>query len=475
MTTTPFRRPADAAAAGDAIPFTAPDGSMHLFYLSSPEGPLDYPGRVRTTWQHARSTDLVEWTELPPAVEPGPVGDYDGGGVWTGSVVEHDGTYFLFYTGHYVGAENPQTICLATSDDLVTFTKHPANPLVAPPANCEPVDWRDPYVFWNEDEGCWWMLIAARLADGPKWRRGCIMLATSPDLINWTVEEEPFYAPGTTYCPECPELWKDQEGRWHLVYSRFSEEVGTVSRVSSSARGPFREPTRPDLGGRRWYAAKSAPWGAERVFFGWIHDRVTDGRTRWLWGGDFALPRLATPRVDGSLDVRPVLPAAAGSTTSQTVEAVGRRADLALVPDLTSGTIGVEFTGTAARAIGFALTDADGTGWCCELIPATGEVRLRRDPTPMDDFWADLTGREAEYREVDGEFVARARVLDAETSFSFTVHLEGPLLEIYVADQVALSHRIDSGSPKALTAFVVDGRADVEWFGWGIGEALTRP
>lgn len=464
MSAPAFRRPSAAAAAGDAIPFTAPDGVMHLFYLSSPQGPLDYPGRVRTTWQHACSTDLVAWEELPAAVEPGEEGSYDGGGIWTGSVVEHDGAYHLFYTGHHVGADNPQTICLATSDDLVHFTKHAANPLVAPPAWCEPVDWRDPYVFWNDEEQCWWMLIAARLADGPPWRRGCIVLATSSDLVRWTVEDEPLYAPGTTYCPECPELWPDDAGRWHLVYSRFSEEVGTVTRVADSPRGPFREPERPDLGGRRWYAAKSAPWRGERAFFGWLHDRVTDGGTRWLWGGDFALPRLATAREDGTLDIRPVLPGPVPYPHSEALlRGVGASSDVELSDVFESGVLSVDIVTANARAVGITLLGADEEGWRCEVVRATGEVRLRREPTPMDDFWADLTGRGSEYREVDGEFVARGRILDQSVPVAFTVCVDGPILEIYVSDEIALTHRMDSAAPRALSAFVVDGDATVAW------------
>lgn len=467
---TPFRRPAAAGAAGDAIPFEH-DGELHLFYLSSPTGPLDYPGRVRTTWQHAVSRDLIEWEELPPAVAPGEVGAYDGGGAWTGSVVEHDGTFYLFYTGHHVGAENPQTICLATSTDLIVFTKHAANPLVPPTPNCEPVDWRDPYVFWNDDEGKWWMLIAARLNEGPHWRRGCIMLATSDDLLTWEVEPEPLYAPGTTYCPECPELWEADDGRWHLVYSRFSEEVGIVSRIANSARGPFREPPRPDFGGRRWYAAKSAknPTGEGRVFFGWIHDRVTGAHgPRWLWGGDFALPRIVVPAADGSMRVTPVDVVVDDSSTtaaSGSLEGVGGSAGhlvLSMVP--IRARMRVTFTSVdGATSLGVLLTTDDrGAGWRLDVVSTSGEVRLRRDPTPLDDFWADLTGRAGEYREVDGEFVACAHVSPVGDRLTVEIVLDGPLLEAYVAGESALTHRLDLDNGYGLEIFVVDGCAEFD-------------
>ena len=183
---TVYRRPREAAAAGDAIPFF--DGSRtHLFFLSSPKATLDYPDRVRTTWQHV-STKIAHWHEHEAAVAPGTEGSHDGGGIWTGSVVEKEGTYYLFYTGQHVGAQHPQTICLARSKELTTFERYGNGPRIEPISGSEPVDWRDPYVFWNDQESRWWMLIAARLDKGPKWRRGCIALATSTDVKSWRVE-----------------------------------------------------------------------------------------------------------------------------------------------------------------------------------------------------------------------------------------------------------------------------------------------
>ena len=331
-----LRRPRNAAAAGDPIPFFK-DGAIHLFYLSSPTGTLDYPKRVRTTWQHAQTPDFTDWKELTPALEPG-ANACDAGGIWTGSVVESDGIYYLFYTGHHVGAANPQTICLATSTDIVGFERHGRNPLIAPIAGYDAIDWRDPYVFYNEVERCWWMLIAARLDRGPKWRRGCVVLATSENLLDWEVQPKPLDVPGTTFCPECPEMWT-AGGRWYLVFSRFSEDVGTIYRVADSPRGPFRVPADDALGGRRWYAAKSAPLSdGSRVFFGWVHNFVAEGRPRWLWGGDFAAPRVVTPDAHGELSVRlhPAVEAmfADGSATATKLEAIGGEAHATASDDL---------------------------------------------------------------------------------------------------------------------------------------------
>jgi beta-fructofuranosidase len=461
----PFRRPTVAAAAGDPIPFAFGD-ETHLFYLSSPSGTEDYPERVRTSWQHAVSKDLVEWTELPTAVEPGPVGSYDGGGIWTGSVVEKAGTFYLFYTGHHVGAENPQTICLATSDDLVNFVKHPGNPLVLPVSGTEPVDWRDPYVFFNEQEQKWWMLIAARERDGAHWRRGCIMLATSSDLLDWTVEPEPFYSPGDTYCPECPELW-ELGGRWYLVYSRFSENVGTIYRVADNPRGPFRIPANEELGGRRWYASKSAPVADGRAFFGWIHDRVdgVDG-SRWLWGGDFALPRIVSSAGE-ALVVRPSTGAFTpwGSVLAQTsgmLGSIGGGAETTVFEELPASslsTVTIQPGNSAIAGIDL-LSDNQRAAWRISVNLASGGVQLSKEPRPLDDFWADLTGRAGDYREVDGPVLAFATIVPHPTQLVVSVVLDGELLEIYVNDEIALTQRIRYKGALDLGVFVLDGEID---------------
>ncbi|MFJ6197353.1 glycosyl hydrolase family 32 [Micromonospora sp. NPDC092111] len=103
----------------------------------------------------------------------------------------------LFYTG--VGrAEDGlvQRIGLAVSDDLITWRRHSAEPLVeADPTWYELLDrtlwyeqaWRDPWVFPDPDGHGWHMLITARANTGPADGRGVVGHATSPDLVNWTV------------------------------------------------------------------------------------------------------------------------------------------------------------------------------------------------------------------------------------------------------------------------------------------------
>ena len=230
-------KPDDGAAAGDAMPFHW-NGEWHVFYLKPGLGAWGYPDRTRNSMAHIVSRDLVDWKVLPDAFGPGERGSVDGDGVWTGSVIEHEGTYHFFYTGYSRDHANPQRICHATSTDLVHWTKDPSNPLFGPdPRWYEPIDWRDPFIYRDEASGRFTMLIAARENEGPTLRRGCIAIATSADLKTWQVDK-PLWTPRVTHVMECPELFRLGD-YWYLVFSRYSEQAQTVYRVSRSSHGPW--------------------------------------------------------------------------------------------------------------------------------------------------------------------------------------------------------------------------------------------
>lgn len=299
-----YRKPDFADSTGDAIPFYH-DGKYHLFTLTPPCGTTVYPARLRTTWEHAVSDDLVHWEQLPTALYPSDDENApDASGIWTGSVIYGEGKYHAFYTGYSLKVRFQQTICHATSDDGITWVKDPANPVITPIAELyEELDWRDPYVFYNEEEGLYWILISARHKEGPPNRRGAVILFRSKDLVKWEFYGD-IYAAGHTNCPECPEMYKIGS-KWYLSYSRFSEFVNTIYRVSDSPYGPWATPKFDGIGGRRFYAAKSMENDeGRRFYFGWAHDRADrSDYGEWYWGGAFCIPHEVRQNEDGELDV----------------------------------------------------------------------------------------------------------------------------------------------------------------------------
>ena len=158
----------------------------HIFSLTPPQGTTVYPARLRTTWSHTVSTDLIHWEQLETSIYPGSGEEPDADGIWTGSVIYGEGRYHAFYTGYNYHIAQQQTICHATSEDCITWTKDAANPVISPMEELyESLDWRDPYVFYNEDDRCYWILISARRKAGPPTKNGCVVLYRSDDLTNW--------------------------------------------------------------------------------------------------------------------------------------------------------------------------------------------------------------------------------------------------------------------------------------------------
>src|SRR6185437_13889435 len=112
-----FYRPQGAWSA-DYIPFYK-SGVYYLFYL------LDWRDRAAhgegTPWYLVTTKDVVRFTDRGQMLAHGTKDDQDLY-VFTGSVVEGEGKYHIFYTGHnpYFPAQGKpqQGIMHATSDDL---------------------------------------------------------------------------------------------------------------------------------------------------------------------------------------------------------------------------------------------------------------------------------------------------------------------------------------------------------------------
>jgi beta-fructofuranosidase len=224
------------------------DGDQyHLFFLFASKALQNPDARHhRASIGHAVSDDLRSWTRIEDALVRSDAPAFDDLATWTGSVVRgDDGTWHMFYTGATMTPlGNVQSVGVATSRDLVTWTKSGDDPLLeADPRWYEVVAdgmwndeaFRDPFVYRRTD-GIWQMLITARANHGPADDRGVIGAASSPDLKTWTLEP-PLTRPGAGFGQLEVLNTAEIDGKSVLFFSCLGSELSAERRSSGTTGG----------------------------------------------------------------------------------------------------------------------------------------------------------------------------------------------------------------------------------------------
>ena len=273
------------------------NGEYHMFYQYNPKAP--YWDTMH--WGHAVSRDLVHWKHLPIAMAPTPGGP-DKDGCFTGCMVIDKGMPVAIYTG-----VKPEVQCLATTEDMMTFRKHPANPVIAKP----PIDtpgFRDPQVWRQDNE--WMMAIGA----GFRGKGGAILLFSSPDLITWkylhplltgTIDtkrnlKDPVDS-GEMW--ECPDFFP--VGDKHLLY------VSTQGKVLYWLGAYHDQRFTPEKSGVLVYGPYYAPKGCDgargkRVIWGWLQERRSrEAQIKAGWSGVMSMPAIPSLSPSGELLLDP--------------------------------------------------------------------------------------------------------------------------------------------------------------------------
>ncbi len=311
-----FYRP-ERAVLGDVIPFYD-HGEFKPFYLRNFRCNRD--AGHRDGWVMLTTKDHLHYDEHDTGIVGG-----------TGSVIYTGGMYHMFYCTFQQSPER-NYIEHATSPDLDVWTTIPEDRFASDDEIYAPVHWRDPFVFWVEEEQCWWMILAAQ-KKGPTTRRGCVGLCKSSDLHHWTYAQ-PLYAPMNAQCAfECPDLFR--WGDWYyLVFSSYADRFQTLYRMSRSLHGPWLTPEIDTFDTRAFYAAKTGTDGQRRLIYGWNPTRELDDHhfdpraphtqdwNGWDWGGNLVVHELFQ-QPDGTLRVAPM---------PEVLQAVSRKESLRLSP-----------------------------------------------------------------------------------------------------------------------------------------------
>lgn len=130
----------------------------------------------------AFSRDLADWEVGPPVLEPDPACSWEAGGLYKSWILEHDGTFYLFYNAKNQ-TEQPwvEQTGFATSRDLVHWERHPGNPVLplGEPGSFDDCFASDPCILQHGDA---WILFYFGLCSDGHARDG---VAFSRDLIHW--------------------------------------------------------------------------------------------------------------------------------------------------------------------------------------------------------------------------------------------------------------------------------------------------
>lgn len=256
----------------------AHDGTRwHGYFLKAPKSLGDPDLRhFNATQGHAVSDDLVDWDYLGTCFRPADGPAWDDYTTWTGSVVQDDdGGWHLFYTGTSRAEEGMyQRIGHATSQDMHSWERVGDGlclDMSGPHAERYEHEhivgfWhdramRDPWVMRDPNGDGWIMYCTARVPGQAEANNGgCVGFATSPDLINWTLQP-PVHACGFGQI-EVPQVFEHQ-GKWYCLFctsnEHFSAELaktfqggpvtGSHYLIGDGPRGPWRLAPGPFLDG----------------------------------------------------------------------------------------------------------------------------------------------------------------------------------------------------------------------------------
>lgn len=217
--------------------FIKKDGVLHIFYIRGYIG-FDWPEKPHDTFGHAWTTDLIHWEYSQPVLSVTP-GEHECYQIWAPAVIEHDGKYWMFYTG--VNYNVAQSVCAAVSDDLYHWTKLDANPLYTPGSWC-PWDvskWsncRDNFVF-RDDDGVFYLYFCTdRYSESGEIEPASGILR-STDLLHWE-DVGTFRMPNCLHAAESPFVIK-RNGLYYFFYT--SCGIGTSYAISDNPVSGWKE------------------------------------------------------------------------------------------------------------------------------------------------------------------------------------------------------------------------------------------
>lgn len=300
------------------------DGQYHLFYQHNPLGPFFH----QIHWGHWVSKDMVHWRDLPVALAP-EKDQLSPDGVWSGSATyDEDGLPVLFFTAANDSASPNQSVALARSTyswdkdpNLVHWDKHPESLIVQKKGVGAFGDFRDPFV-WKDEDG-WYALVGS----GIEGEGGAALGFASQDMLNWTYKG-PFFKADIEKYPYLGPIWElpvflslgnNQQGvnKYLLLVSPVGEGadvevfywIGQLDKQNLSFIPDQEEPQLIDVGDFHFTGPSGMidPKTGRKIIFTIAQgDRTSELEYKSGWAHNGGLPLSVFLREDGRLGIEPI-------------------------------------------------------------------------------------------------------------------------------------------------------------------------
>lgn len=433
---------------GDVMPYYF-DGKFHLFFLH------DAPDIVKqsSTGQHPihqfSTSNLINYNYEGETIPYGNAATQDHL-IGTGSMIKAGSTYYFYYTGHngnstWLQNNNPgwtapnsrEAVRYAISTDLKNWAKKDFS--LKAPQGFNINEFRDPYVFFNNEFNEYWMLVSAQQSG-----KGVLLVykTNDPASDSWQVRGT-LNVEGDYLMLECADIFKWGNQYYMLFAEDWSGTPGTHYRIATSTTGPWTKPAGGNdmFDGHQFYAGRMASNGTQYYTFAWAHRRnpETDNGTR-TWGGNLINHELVKLS-NGNLGVKTPQPVLSYFTKTAELSVKGQdgtvtQSGSTYTIDATAGTAGYQFsevngtmkisgnlnfsntTGTAS--IGFNTgTDKNGT-YVIRFEPASRRI--------------------AAYN--NGSEVTRVPFnFEAGKAYSFNLIIDNSVAVLYLNNETALTNR----------------------------------
>ena len=451
----------EGAYVGDVMPFTTDDGILEIYYLYD----TDHNGQGYHPIYKYSTKNLYEYKDHGMMLSFGLMSDPDPA-LGTGSVLQdHDGLYHLFYTGHNDtgnGGKGRECVMHATSTDRENWVKDEEAVFFAPDGYSKD-DFRDPEVFWVEEDQCYWLLIAAR----ENTKGGVVLRYTSTDLKQWEIQG-PIFAPMAQYMLECPDLFCIGD-TWYLTYSW---DCVTYYAIGNSINGPFVPPRDNILDGMGllagngfiFYAAKTAELNGDLYLCGWLgRAGLSADSGFYQWAGNLLIHQLVQHE-DGTLGVKAPDSFSDYFTVDKPIFAVPVEGDVEIIDNSIS---------LSAESVPYALADMGTraptmTLECDVTLDENGCAGFAFGGSENDDVYTALClDSQQNIIHYEGYEITELSIYDptAITKFDFSNGIshhvklvcENEIVVLYIDNSKALSSRIGHSTEGAHIAVFSDG------------------